>query len=404
MSGSLALVMTAQGAQPTPPATIQQTLVGNVAAESPGYTASLPGSLIEDISSTDVAAIALCDSARVELVNSLTPYGANAFLLNQLGQVYGVPLGQGSTTSAYIVITGPPGFLIPIGFTVSDGTFQYTVQDGGAIGSGSGTGETAPLYVLSTTQGSWAVPANTITQIVSSVPTGYTLTVTNPTAGTPGTSAQTEESYRAQVLQAGQAVSLGMPSLVKTAVLNVPGVQSRLVSMRQQSLAGWEVIVGGGDPYQVAGAIFTSMADISLLVGSVIDTSRNETVSIINPPDTYAVTFVIPPLQTVGVLVTWNTTATNLISDSAVTSLSVPAIISYINSITVGNPINIFELQSAFQIAVAPIIPTALLTRLVIAVTINGTGVEPVDGTGIIVGDPESYFYTSATNITVTQG
>ena len=396
--------MTEQGAQPTPPATIQQELIALVAAEVPGYTAELPGSLIEDVSSTEVMGIALCDAARVELVNSLTPYGANAFLLNQLGQVYGVQLGNGSTTSAYVVVTGPPGFLIPIGFTVSDGTYQYTVQDGGVIGTGSLTGETLQLYVLATSQGSWAVPANTITQIASSVPTGYTLTVTNPLAGTPGTSEQTEAQYRAQVLQAGQAISTGTPAMVKTAVLNVTGVQARLVSMKQQSLAGWEVIVGGGDPYQIAGAIFASIADISLLTGSLIDTSRNKTVSIISPPDIYSIVFVVPPMQTVGITVTWNTTATNLISDSAVTSLGAPALVDYVNSVVVGQPINLFELQAVFQAAVAPIIPTPLLTRLVFVVTINGTATNPEDGTGIIAGDPESYFYTAATNITITQG
>ena len=47
------------------------------------------------------------------------------------------------------------------------------------------------------------------------------------------------------------------------------GVQARLVSVRQKA-EGWEVICGGGDPYQVAYAIFIALFDIASLVGSTI--------------------------------------------------------------------------------------------------------------------------------------
>ena len=119
MTDQLPLVMTENGPVPTAPTTIQQALLADVAAQVPGYTANLPGSLIEDISSTDVAAIVEMDSARVELINSVTPFGANAFLLNLLGQIYGVQLNQATNTSVYVLFIGPPGFIIPEGFVVS---------------------------------------------------------------------------------------------------------------------------------------------------------------------------------------------------------------------------------------------------------------------------------------------
>ena len=59
-------------------------LVALVASENPDYTANLPGSLIEDIASTDVGALTGIDQARVDAINSVTPYGANAFVLAQL--------------------------------------------------------------------------------------------------------------------------------------------------------------------------------------------------------------------------------------------------------------------------------------------------------------------------------
>jgi hypothetical protein len=84
MSGTIDIVLGPAGMVPAVPAEVHAQLLANVAATNPGYTANLPGTLIEDISSTDVAAILLCNSALVELVNSVTPYGANQFILNQL--------------------------------------------------------------------------------------------------------------------------------------------------------------------------------------------------------------------------------------------------------------------------------------------------------------------------------
>ena len=475
---SIPIVMTKAGRTNQTPDALNQQIIDAATALSPGLTANLPGSLIEDISSTETAAALVSDAAVTELINSITPYGANPFLLNQLGVLYlGVLNGvQGgtSTNSVNVVISGPAGFLIAAGFTVSDGTYQYVVQDGGIIGSG---GQSSSLYCLATQSGSWAIPANSVTQIATSVPSGIVLTVTNPTTGTPGAQPETEEAYRARVLMAGIASAQGMATFLKTRLQTVSGVQARLVSARQITGGGWEVICGGGDPYQVAYQIYSALFDVSTLTGSVLSVEsitkanpgvvttdlnhgfatgqviniagvvgmtevnntpltvtvltektfsigntstfgnyvsggvvtpnlRNQLVSINDYPDTYVIPYVIPPQQIVTLSLTWNTSSTNFISPAAVAQLGTPALVSYINSIPVGAPINVFELQNAFQEAIVSVVPTQLLTRMVFSVSINGIGVSPSPGTGIIAGDPESYFFTneSGTGITITQG
>lgn len=470
---TLPTVVTKQGLQPQTPSSLQSQLLTGVAATNPGYTANLPGSLIEDISSTDVGALALIDSARVDSVNSLTPFGTNDFLINQLGQIYGVPQGLGSNTSVYVVFSSSTiGYVIPVGFTVSDGAHQYTVQDGGVIGSG---GTTLPIFCLATVAGTWSVPANTVTQLITSVPGTVTLTVNNPTAGTPGTSAQSNADYRTQVLQAGLAASQGMPRYLKTLLANVSGVQARLISIRSAATSGqWEVIVGGGDPYQVANAIFQAVFDITTLTGSTLSVTnitqaaaavvttdlnhgystgqamalagvnpsgydgsytatvidektfsinlnssvlppyisggtvtpnlRNVTASVVDYPDTYSITFVNPPSQNVSVVATWNTISPNVVAPLSVAQTASGAIADYINGIAVGQPINLFELQATFQAAVVNIIPTYLLTTLNFDISINSVLTPPLSGTGIIAGDPESYFLTDSTQIFVVQG
>jgi hypothetical protein len=138
--------------------------------------------------------------------------------------------------------------------------------------------------------------------------------------------------------------------------------------------------------------------------GVVTPNLRNVVVSINDYPDTYNIPFVNPPQQSVTMTVTWNTTAINFVSQAAVAQLAAPALIAYVNALPVGTPINLFELQTTFQNAVASILPAQLITRMVFAVNINGISVPPASGTGIIAGDPESYFYAAPTAITVTQG
>lgn len=468
----LPIVLTAAGAQPQTPASLLQQLLALATAESPGLTANLPGILIEDITSSQVAGLSLCDQAWVDLLNSVTPYGANAFILNDLGQTYGIQPGQDTNTSVYVVFSGSVGYPINPGFLVGDGTYQYVVADGGVVGS---SGSSVPLFCVATTSGAWAVPQNTVTTLVTSVATGYTLTCTNPQAGTPSPGPQTEEEYRADVLQAGRAAATGMPSFVKAQILQVPGTQQRLVSVTQVDGGGWEIIVGGtGDPYAIAYAIYQGLFDINQLVGSTMTVSgytkanpgvittvlnhgltngqtatvsgslvtaynstgtvtvvdeknfslalnttsfgtyttggvvspnaRNQVISIYDYPDTYSVPFVVPPQQTVSVAVTWNTTATSLIANAAVQSLGATGIAAYINSIPVGQPINLFELQNAFQLAVASVIPTPLLTRMVFTVEINGIMTSPTSGTGIIPSDPESYLSITTAAVTITRG
>lgn len=470
----LPTVITAAGLQPQSPIDLRTQLLALVAATNPGYTADLPGSLIEDILSTDVAAISLIDSARVEFVNSLSPLFSNPFLLSQLGQMVGVQIGLPSNTSVNCVFSGTPGFVISVGFTVSDGTYQYVVQDGGIIGVSAAS---SPLFCLASLPGSWAIPAGTVNQVITSVPAGVAVTVSNPEAGIPSQAGESEESYRSRVLQAGLAASQGMPSYLKTLVKNVTGVQSRLVSVVQvPNNGGWKIIVGGGDQYEVGFAILESLFDISSLVGSALsvvgvtnanpaevttnlrhgfltgqivqiagvagmsgaangtftitvdsDTSftipvntissgayggggvvtpnlRNVVVSINNYPDTYLITFVVPPAQTVAMTVTWNTSSTNFVSPDTVATLGIPALVDYVNSIPVGVPMNLYELQSVFQAAISSVIQPQLLTKMQFAISFDGGGVGPSPGTGIIAGDPESFFLTNTGLVSVAQG
>lgn len=401
MAFNFSVVLTKSGLQPQSPVDIRAQLVATVAADNPGYTANLPGSLIEDIASTDVGAIALCDQALVELVNSLTPNGANQFLLAQLGRVYGVIQNQPTNTSVQLVFGGAGlvGFVIPNGFQVGDGSHVYQVLDGGVIGGG---GTSTPITAIATQTGTWEVPADTVTTKLTSAPAA--LTVTNPISGVPGQpDPESDQSYRARIMQAGLAASVGTPRYIKTLVGRVAGVKPNLIAV-QQSGGGLRVIVGGGDLYQVGYAIFMSVADISALVGSAVSGARDVTVGLNDYPDNYSIKYVNPPEQAVTMSVTWNTILPAFTGGSAFPGLVQAPLAEYINGIGIGQPINVLAMNEIFQQAVQDVLDPSLLTRLVFGVSINGTPTAPTSGTYAISGDAEGYFFINPPDVSVVQG
>ena len=393
------LNITPTGPVPTPAATLNSDLIAGVAATNPGYTANLPGSMIEDMSSTGTGIMVTVDQARVDAVNNLTPSTSNPYILAKQGVMLGVPQGQPTNTSVSVVFSGPAGYLLPAGFVVSDGTYQYALADGGTIAT---SGQSSPLFAVATQSGSWTPLAGTVTTLITSIPSGYSITVTNPQAGTPGLSAQSVQSYRSQIMTASQVTAQGVPAFIKSLLYLVPGVPQRLVAILQAA-GGWEVICGGGDPYLVAGAIYQGTLDLSTIVGSTT-TSRNNTVSIIDAPNVYNIIFVTPPLQTVTGTITWNTNQTGFTGAVQVNQLAQSALTNYVNSIPVGSPINLLEMTNSFQTAVASVLSPVYLSSLVFSIDINGVTVSPEAGTSLILSDPESYFFAAVNGLSVVQG
>jgi hypothetical protein len=153
----------------------------------------------------------------------------------------------------------------------------------------------------------------------------------------------------------------------------------------------------------VAYAIYQATLDLSTIVGSTT-TSRNVSATIIAGPNSYSLTYVNPPQQGTTVSAIWNTNLSNYTAGAQVNQLAAMAIQNYVNSIIVGQPLNLNAMSVAFASAVSSVLPTANLSALTFIVQINGVVVTPSAGTEIIPGDPESYFYCSATGATVTQG
>lgn len=399
--GQVALNIGKDGATARTPQEIRDDLDAIMQGILPGFTSTLPKSLVEDMTSTATFSMVQCDQSYIDSINSISPAKSDLVILTDMVNAAWIARqGQESRTSVYCVFSGVSGYTVPKGLIVADSVYQYEVQNGGVIGSG---GVSEPLYCLATQDGSWAVPAGQVTSVVTSVPTGYTLTCNNPTDGIAGESSETVSEFRARALRSWTWTNKGTPTYLKELLYQISGVQQRLVSVKQQSSGLWSIICGGGDPYQIAEAIFTGLFDVSNLEGSAT-AARNITVNLYDYPDTYTMIFINPPVQTVSIAATWNTTSAYLVSNAAVQQLAAPALISYINTIPVGQPINDLTLAEVFKSAISSILNPELLTRLVFTVSINGSGANVQAGTHIYLSESESYFFAAPGSITVAQG
>lgn len=243
---------------------LREKIVTYAKSASPGFTDDLPGSLIEDIVSTTVGALLTCDAARVDVLNSIGPRTGNEFVLNDLAAQYGVPpIQDEGLTTVNIEFSGPAGFNIPRGFIISDGTHQYSIRKDVIIPASK---KTSLITAYGTVSGVWDIPANTVTNIVTSVPKGISLTVNNPSSGIPGSDKETVFDFRSRVWDAGMATVFALPKTIRTELSKVENVNPRLVSVVQAD-NGFIIMCGGGDVYEMAGAIFNSSGDFTKLKG-----------------------------------------------------------------------------------------------------------------------------------------
>lgn len=466
----LSVSYTAAGPVPQTAEELRAQLVAQATALSPGITTDLPGSLIEDIVGTDVGSLIICDQMRVDLINSVGPLKANMFMLNLLAQQSGVSAQKtdGSTTVP-VSFTGPAGFPVPQGFLVGDGTYTYQVSDATIIPA---SGVSSVVTCVATNTGSWAVPAGSVNQILSSLPSDITLSCSNPVAGTPGGEPETNYEFRERVWQAQMSTVQGYPGFIRQKLTDLSNVQARLVSVVQSGNA-WVVMCGGGDIYEMAGSIYKSAGDISRLKGTDLNVTgitnaspgvvttdithgfstgqvinitgvlgmtgvnnvpltitvlsshtfsiginttssgawtggglitpnlRNNVVTINDWPDDYLIPFVIPLQQLVTIKFEWATESVNYLTDATIAALVSGPVISYVNGVFAGKPMNINNIKDVFLQSINSTLDMSLISTLNVVVTVNGIITNVDAGTNIISGDPYSYWFIASDGVIV---
>lgn len=266
----LPVIMDASGPVVNDIDSIRTKLDQDITSLAPGYTSDLPGTLIEDILSTDIGAVSACDQARVDMLNAASPYAINIYLLNQLAAQRGVPLQKvAGNMQVYVQFIGSPGWVIPKGMQVSDGNYTYVTQNSVIIGS-SGT-STSMALAMAQTSGTWDIPSGSVNTLVTQLNAGADLKVNNPSAGVP-ISAESDDDFRARVMAAQNMGVQGSPNYIMSTLASISGVLKRSVACHPYS-DGYLITCAGGNPYDVAKSLYDSVGDITLLRGSLVKIS-----------------------------------------------------------------------------------------------------------------------------------
>jgi len=388
--------MTSGGLIPRTPSQIRSDLQDSLLSKDPSLTLDDPAysEIIPSWLDTSVSCIEEIEQIGIDTVNSIDPTLSNEMIADSLGYTLGVIRGESTRANVDVVFTGTDGYHIPKGFLVSNGTYQFYVLNGGVIADGSVT-----LYCVCTVDGIIPIAENSVTQIITSVPSPYVLTCNNPIAGNQGSGLEPLSQYKARYIQAFNRVSTGTIAYCKE-LLSAVNFDLKRISILPSN-GKTKIIVGGGDPYLIGEAIFKSGLDISAFKKSTTE-NRNFSRFIVDYPDTYKIDFVRPFSRQVSITATYSLLTVSIVPDSSITEAAQPALSNYINNLAIGYDINLLELNEIFKEAIRGVgVDTQFLSNLEFSVSINGVSVNPIVGTQLIAQDEEAYFSCNPSAVSV---
>ena len=102
-----------------------------------------------------------------------------------------------------------------------------------------------------------------------------------------------------------------------------------------------------------------------------------------------------------SIQLTWYTNFDSNIYNSLISTTIIPLITQYINNIRIGEPISKYRIENIFLNEVNSIFNQNLITRIDIVVFINNVAQSNLESSKIIQGDPQSYFETSDSDISI---
>ena len=387
MTSVVDVTLTSSGAQVTPYADINQAVIQAATELSPGVAVDMPAELVAAIAQSVAYGIKAAADYYALSTNTFSPYGVNEFMLLAQGAQLGFTLNEFNRTSVVVKFMGVNGVRIPRGTLVGDGTYTYQSSIDGIISGGY-----VEVLCYATTDGSWAVPAATVTTVLTSFDGSYSITCTNLLDGTPAAGSETIAEYRVRVLTALQINTTATTSYLKS-LLWALGIPQRLVSV--DSNITHVYVDETANEFNVANAIWQSGVNIAVLAGTT-------TVTIQDYPDSYNIKYTKANSVVPTIAITWKSPLTN-ISNTAVESAIIAAVVAYINALAIGYGINGTALTTVIIEAIASIVDKQNVTSLTYTVDYDGTPITPTD-TLFELSNPYDYLVITEADITVTRG
>lgn len=314
----------------------------NKALESVKDFSNLPSSIQNNLIDESVILVNEFQDMVVNVMNGISPSYANDFIINQLGSAFGVKRKDKSLQTVTLVWTGLEGVIIPAGSQAGseDNQYIFTTTEQAIIKADG----TASVNAIADDYYDKVIDAGIINVMITDILNIDS--VNNPNASSEPILEEPITDYRSRVQNRCLANRSGTVATLHDNLLKVEGVSSRLITYRTDTeikdnyrINTIEVVVGGGDDYQVAEAIFNSLLFPENLVSkpSDNDIARAINKNVIFNEVEFPIVFTRPLLKNISINISISVLSGYInIPQEAMQELLLIVFERYINNLKVG--------------------------------------------------------------------
>lgn len=338
------------------PLEIQDDIISEIKEKSPEFIKH-PADVQANIIDTSVAVVSQLENLIETLFNSYSMSGSDELLFRMQAEELGLRQKSEFKSQVVLEFTGLPGDIIPRTTICSDITGEYKFETTetimlGALGRGS---------VLALGEAEVTIPAKKINTLVTTLSSG--VGVSNPQASLPRIEAESFAEFKARSQARLRSPRLGGKLYAETLIKGIEGVSPRLVAFNcvdytekdfESSsadkevffrLVGIEAVIGGGDEYAIALALYQSFFETQKLLSRPSD--NDETRTIVKDVNLYnndfQIVFTRPKLLQLNLRCL--ITLTGMLSSAeSVRQATQDDISNYVNSLKVGTNIGMYKL------------------------------------------------------------
>ena len=323
------------------PTVIRERLLNQSIEKVEGFT-DLPSGIQNNLLDESVVIESEIQDMLANVMNSISPSYANDFIVRELGAAFGLKIKDQALPNTTITFYGLAGVVIPEGVEIgnADGSKKFITTKSDIINT---TGQVS-IYCEGADYYDTPTPANTLNVLLNQVLN--VTSCTNLNDAVESTTAETISEFRSRFQTKAQANRSGTVAALDNALKEIEGTVDRLCTYQASQIieegvkeAVIEVVVGGGDDYQVALAIFNSVLYPDIFISNPSGDETNRTVNInvtFNGVD-FPIVYTRPKINqlSINISLTVQSGFINIPSE-AFTLLLRPYYENYINNLKIG--------------------------------------------------------------------
>lgn len=338
------MALTKEGYKKRTPGEIKEALINDLKEINASFLEQ-PADIQNNLLDSSVVPLLQFENVAAEILNGFGPEYANDFIWINLANSLNLTKKSRVKAQVELKFMGVPGTYIPVGTSVS----VFTTESSVVLGS---TGE---AFVLATTEENIFAEPNTLTEIDEFI--DENLSVTNPNASIVETPAEDIAELRNRARIILRSARKGSYDYAIARLNGIKGVNARLLKFREldyniketgpdgetvlRNVQGIEAIVGGGDPYEVAGVLKDSFLETKKLISepSNGEESRSVNINIKYFRNTIPVAFTRPKNLNLSIKIGIQL-KNNILTQTSAEGLLMEPFENYINSLELGESIN----------------------------------------------------------------